>query len=60
MKEARRFHAMAAHSGHLYVFGGRGSGGSISSAERYDPVADTWTDVASMPIGRYELCIRFY
>ena len=37
---AREGPGVVGHAGHLYVVGGRGSGGSV---ERYDPSTDTWT-----------------
>lgn len=40
------------HAGFLYVIGGASSGGVISDLDRYDPVTDTWTSLASMPTAR--------
>ncbi|XP_061660526.1 kelch-like protein 15 isoform X2 [Syngnathoides biaculeatus] len=59
MNYARCFHKMISHNGKLYVFGGvcvilRASFESqgCPSTEVYDPDADEWTILASMPIGR--------
>ncbi|CAG5867812.1 unnamed protein product, partial [Menidia menidia] len=59
MNYARCFHKMISHNGKLYVFGGvcvvlRASFESqgCPSTEVYDPAADEWTILASMPIGR--------
>ncbi|XP_028289813.1 kelch-like protein 15 [Gouania willdenowi] len=59
MNYARCFHKMTAHNGKLYVLGGvcvvlRASFESqgCPSTEVYDPVADDWTILASMPVGR--------
>ncbi|XP_023652196.1 kelch-like protein 15 [Paramormyrops kingsleyae] len=59
MNYARCFHKMISHNGKLYVFGGvcvvlRASFESqgCPSTEVYDPQADEWTILASMPIGR--------
>jgi len=40
------------HAGFLYVIGGGNSGGVLSDLQRYDPVTDTWTTLASMPTAR--------
>ncbi|XP_035747179.1 kelch-like protein 15 isoform X4 [Egretta garzetta] len=59
MNYARCFHKMISYNGKLYVFGGvcvilRASFESqgCPSTEVYDPDADQWTILASMPIGR--------
>ena len=42
--------------GRIYVMGGligSNSGGRTNRAHAYDPVANTWTDLASMPFGRW-------
>ncbi|KAG8590056.1 hypothetical protein GDO81_006613 [Engystomops pustulosus] len=59
MNYARCFHKMISYNGKLYVFGGvcvilRASFESqgCPSTEVYDPEADQWTILASMPIGR--------
>ncbi|XP_057679849.1 kelch-like protein 15 isoform X2 [Corythoichthys intestinalis] len=59
MNYARCFHKMISHNGKLYVFGGvcvvlRASFESqgCPSTEVYDPDADEWTILASMPVGR--------
>src|SRR5437899_3387390 len=40
------------HAGFLYVIGGGNSGGVLSDLQRYDPVTDTWTTLASMSTAR--------
>jgi len=40
------------HAGFLYVIGGGNSGGVLSDLQRYDPVTDTWTTLASMATAR--------
>src|SRR5712691_2916454 len=40
------------HAGFLYVIGGGNSGVVVSDLQRYDPVTDTWTPLASMPTAR--------
>lgn len=40
------------HSGFLYVIGGGNSGGVLRDLQRYDPVIDAWTTLASMPTAR--------
>ncbi|XP_073421908.1 kelch-like protein 15 [Dendrobates tinctorius] len=59
MNYARCFHKMISYNSKLYVFGGvcvilRASFESqgCPSTEVYDPEADQWTILASMPIGR--------
>lgn len=51
MNTARFGHAAAAVNGKLYAFGGRKNDGSaVTSAEVYDPNANTWTTLpAAMP-----------
>jgi hypothetical protein len=53
MGTARRYHAAAVVEGLLYVIGGRDDGSFIlSSGERYDPVANAWSPIASMGTAR--------
>ena len=40
------------HAGFLYVIGGGNSGGVLRDLQRYDPVTDSWTTLASMPTAR--------
>ena len=40
------------HGGFLYVIGGGNSGVPLSDLERYDPVLDAWTTLASMNTAR--------
>ena len=40
------------HGGFLYVIGGVSSGTAVPDVQRYDPVTDTWTALASMPTAR--------
>src|SRR5438270_467172 len=45
--------ASLGHDGRIYVFGGLAANGGapLSSAEAYDPSTDSWSSIASMPIG---------
>ena len=47
MHEARRFHAMAACTGHVYVIGGRSGSASLDAVEKFDPQTNTWARVGS-------------
>jgi hypothetical protein len=41
-------------AGHAYAIGGLGNNnGVLASVERYDPVSDTWSNMASLPAGTY-------
>jgi hypothetical protein len=40
------------HGGFLYVIGGENSTGVLSDLQRYDPVLDAWTTLASMNVAR--------
>ena len=52
MNTAREKPVAAFVGGKLYVTGGWGSDGSpVSTAEVYDPAANTWSMVASVPVG---------
>ncbi len=55
MLTARSDMAYAADAGgHAYAIGGLGrSTNALATVERYDPVADSWTTMASLPGGRY-------
>ena len=48
MDTARRVHASAAVGGKLYVFGGFGTGETLSTAEVYDPASNSWAQVSSL------------
>ena len=48
MSVARRDHASAAVGGKLYIFGGCGNEGRLSTAEVYDPASDSWAQVTSV------------
>ncbi|MEE9224828.1 MAG: kelch repeat-containing protein [Bacteroidota bacterium] len=51
MPTPRQEIAIAMHNGNIYVFGGLGSNGStLTTAERYDPAADTWETIAPLPV----------
>src|SRR5262249_55092902 len=50
MTIARTEAAAAAINGLLYVIGGNGAQGFLSSVEAYDPVSDTWSEKAPLPI----------
>ena len=52
MSIARRYHASAAVGGKLYVFGGFGASGRLSTAEVYDPASDSWASVPSLTSAR--------
>ncbi len=44
--------ALASSSGKIYVFGGRGESELASSVDVFDPAANTWASVTSMPTPR--------
>ncbi|KAI1885163.1 hypothetical protein AGOR_G00217360 [Albula goreensis] len=44
----RRFHCSALRGG-IYAVGGRGEGGLLFSAERYNPAQDAWTHIRALP-----------
>ncbi|MNL89127.1 Kelch motif protein [compost metagenome] len=53
MSFSRYNHAAAVVDGKIYAIGGIGSEGeSIDSVEMYDPLADSWQQVARMPQAR--------
>ncbi len=47
----------AAFNGRIYLFGGYAGGGlnCTDAAEMYDPTANSWTDIANMPMARANL-----
>jgi N-acetylneuraminic acid mutarotase len=49
---ARWSHASAAVGGKLYVFGGVGGEGRLSTAEVYDPASDSWAQVSNLTSAR--------
>ena len=49
---ARQGHASAAVAGKLYVFGGIGAEGRLSTAEVYDPASDNWAQGSSSTSSR--------
>ena len=55
MSIARREHASAAVGGKLYVFGGFGAEGRLSTAEVYDPASDSWAQASSLTSVRSSL-----
>ena len=55
MRTARESHASAAVGGKLYVFGGWGASGRLSTAEVYDPASDSWAPVTSVTSVRNSL-----
>ena len=56
--------AAAAHGSKIYVFGGRSLSGTssteLSVVEAYDPAADSWATVASMPTARRNIAAAPY
>ena len=53
MSNTRRNHASTAVGGKLYVFGGLGAGGSLNTAEVYDPASDSWVQGPSLASARF-------
>src|SRR3954465_4161291 len=54
---ARAFGAATTASNRVYMMGGGNySCGVFSTAQAYDPVSNTWTNLTSMPTPRYEHC----
>jgi len=51
MSTARMSLAVAAIDGKLYVMGGSGPNGYLSSVERYDPATNEWAAMTSMALG---------
>jgi N-acetylneuraminic acid mutarotase len=52
MHFARGGHALVAAQGHLYAIGGNTTRGNVAQTEAYDPAANAWTTLASMPAPR--------
>jgi len=52
MSTARMSLAVAAIDGKLYVMGGSGPNGYLSSVERFDPAKNAWEAVAPMSMAR--------
>jgi Kelch motif len=52
MHFARGGQALVALGGRLYALGGNTSRGNVAAVEAYDPIANTWTVVASLPSPR--------
>ena len=52
MINPRSYTSVAALDNKIYVSGGWQTDGSISSAERYDPVLDKWESIAPMEHSR--------
>ena len=48
MGAAQRTHASAAVGGKLYVFGGTGDSGRLSTVEVYDPASGSWAQGPSL------------
>ena len=48
MGNARANHTSAAVGGKLYVFGGAGAEGVLSTTEVYDPASDSWAQGLSL------------
>ena len=49
---------VAVLDGKLYAVGGGNGGGSLSSAEQYDPALNAWEAVAPMARARLDPCVR--
>lgn len=52
MQYARGGHALVAVQGRLYAIGGNTSRGNVAPVEAYDPAANAWTVVTSLPMPR--------
>ena len=52
MSAARNCHASAAVGGKLYVFGGDGDSGRLSTTEIYDPASGSWAQGPSLTSAR--------
>lgn len=52
MLHRRHSAAAAPLQGQLYVIGGRDDVSTIQSVQAYDPVTNTWSNKAPIPIGR--------
>jgi Kelch motif len=52
--------AVASNGTSIYAFGGNTNGGGHAEAYRYDPSANIWTALASMPTGPDYLCHAEY
>jgi N-acetylneuraminic acid mutarotase len=52
MPTARFALAVVAAMGKVYAIGGSGNGGTLAVVEAYDPAADTWAALTSMPTPR--------
>jgi hypothetical protein len=53
LRTGRRGAVGVAAEGRFFVFGGTTATGTTSSAEEYDPVANTWTPIAAIPLGNF-------
>jgi kelch-like protein 24/35 len=49
---ARGGHALVAAQGKLYAIGGNNSRGNVGPAESFDPAANAWTVLSSLPVPR--------
>jgi N-acetylneuraminic acid mutarotase len=52
MHFARGGHALIAANGKLYAIGGNTVAGNVAATEAYDPGANAWTVIGSMPVPR--------
>ena len=52
MRYARGGHALMAVQGRLYAIGGNNSRVNVAQVEAFDPAADAWTTVTSLPVPR--------
>ena len=54
MSMKRYSHASVVLDGKIYAIGGHGGAGTLDTVEVYDPQANSWQQVASMPQRRYD------
>jgi hypothetical protein len=52
MRHSRGGHALLAAAGALFAIGGNTAAANVAPAEVYDPQANTWTDLPSLPAPR--------
>ena len=52
MRFARGGHALVAAQGRLYAIGGNTAAGNVAPAEVFDPAANAWSTLPSLPVPR--------